>query len=54
MTYVERAARRREIAIIIAVFAAPAIVLLAPVHWNTPFTASLRATLVRFRTAPWM
>jgi len=52
MTYAERA-RLRETSIIVAVFAIPAILLFPGIHLNTPFTASLRSTCIRFTTAPW-
>src|ERR1039457_2946766 len=43
--------RRREILILVAVFAVPALVLLPVVHLRTGFTASLRAKSIQFRTS---
>jgi hypothetical protein len=43
--------RRREILILVAVFAVPALVLLPVVHLRTGFTASLRTKSIQFRTS---
>jgi len=42
---------RREILILVAVFAVPALVLLPVVHLRTGFTASLRTKSIQFRTS---
>ena len=43
--------RRREILILVAVFAVPALVLLPVVHLRTGFTVSLRTRSIQFRTS---
>src|ERR1039457_7015582 len=43
--------RRREILILVAVFAVPGLVFLPVVHLRTGFTASLRTKSIQFRTS---
>jgi len=48
---IARRKRRREILILVAVFAVPGLVLLPVVHLRTGFTASLRTKGIQFRTS---
>jgi hypothetical protein len=48
---IARSKRRREILILVAVFALPGLVLLPVIHLRTGFAVSLRTKSIQFRTS---